>query len=124
MNKEINFIKHSINVKNFCGAFKISKEILNILDISQDLVLWKKSDNEIIIFTEDSWLWFVNKIKDKKWLSDMKINYTKKWNEFIRGLYSLATPVNLRKNNELFLLWNSRIKKILEWKELDISFCF
>ncbi len=118
MKLENNFIQKSLNVSNFKWSFKISDDILKILDLSQDLVLWKKSDKEVMVFTQDSFEFFVEWMKDKKWFNDAKLYYMKEWRQFGRKFLKLTSALELRDKNKLFLNWTN---KNLEEKLKNLS---
>lgn len=62
-------------------------------------------------------------IRDLSDFSDFKVQYFKKWQDFIRWLYHFAQPVVLGKNKRIVLNWSNSLRKFLDWKDFSVSFC-
>ncbi len=116
-------LSESIEIKNFKWFFDISKDVFDILKLEEDHVLWKRSDNNFVLFSIDKWEIFAEEMKNLSWFSEIQFMYNKNASKFIRCLYSRAQPVVLRKNNTLYLWKNNSLRKFLEWKDFSVSFC-
>lgn len=58
-----NYLVPTITVSSYNGKIPLAKELLNVLDLPNEGILWKKTDQEYILFSEKSWNKFVQKMK-------------------------------------------------------------
>ena len=58
-----NYLVPTITVSSYNGNIPLAKELLNVLDLPNEGILWKKTDQEYILFSEKSWNKFVQKMK-------------------------------------------------------------
>jgi len=60
-------LSESIEIKNFKWFFDISKDVFDILKLEEDHVLWKRSDNNFVLFSIDKWEIFAEEMKNLSW---------------------------------------------------------
>ena len=73
-----------IHVKKYRDKINLSAEVLSILNLPTDGVLWRKTDNEYYLFSKKQRGIFVQEMKDKKGMTEVGFNYTKKGRQFVR----------------------------------------
>lgn len=110
---------HIIHVKKFSTRIPIAPELLSILDLPTDGVLWKQTDNEYYLFSKGQRDVFVHKMKTESWMSKGDFEYNKQGLEFLRWLHEKAGPVKL-KDKQLYFPTET-MTKLMQTKEFAIS---
>ena len=112
-----------INIENFSWSFVVSTDIFDVLSVCDMVVVLRKTDKELVLFTKEKWLLFVSEMEENSGFDKIQLNYTKEWKAFINSLFRRAQPVSLKKNNKISINSKSTMKQILEWKDFSVSFC-
>jgi len=109
---------HTIDVKECGETIPLAAELLTILDLPTEWVLWKKTETEYYLFSEKQWNIFVYEMKQEKWMTAIQYEHTREGRNFMRHLYIRAGTVNL-KNKKIYLPRHTR-KKLIQQKDFTI----
>lgn len=112
-----------IEIKKFDWLFSISENIFDILKSSEKLVLFKKSEDEVIIFTKEKRDWFYHAICIEAWFNLNDIKNTKRGNDFVRKLNSFWQDLQIINWNKIKIPSKTRLREILKWKNFTVKFC-